>query len=55
MLEISAKTNLLEQKADKHALQDVSESNLQRDIYSYGTVPKVSCRKRKYRRQVRYV
>ena len=42
MLEISAKTNLLEQKSYKYSLQDVSEPNLQRDIYSYGTVPKVS-------------
>ena len=42
MLEISEKTNLLEQKSYKYSLQDVSEPNLQRDIYSYGTVPKVS-------------
>ena len=42
MLEISARTNLLEQKSYKYSLQDVSEPNLQRDIYSYGTVPKVA-------------
>jgi len=42
MLEISNKTNLLEQKSYKYSLQDVAEPNLQRDIYSYGTVPKVS-------------
>ncbi len=42
MLEISEKTNLLEQKSYKYSLQDVAEPNLQRDIYSYGTVPKVS-------------
>ena len=42
MLEISSKTNLLEQKSYKYSLQDVEEPNLQRDIYSYGTVPKVS-------------
>ena len=42
MLEISNKTNLLEQKSYKYSLQDVSEPNLQRDIYSYGTVPKVA-------------
>ncbi len=42
MLEISSKTNLLEQKSYKYSLQDVSEPNLQRDIFSYGTVPKVS-------------
>lgn len=42
MLEISSKTNLLEQKSYKYSLQDVSEPNLQRDIFSYGSVPKVS-------------
>ncbi len=42
MLEVSAKTNLLEQKSYKYSLQDVAEPNLQRDIYSYGTVPKVA-------------
>ncbi len=42
MLEISGKTNLLEQKSYKYSLQDVAEPNLQRDIYSYGTVPKVA-------------
>ena len=42
MLEISAKTNLLEQKSYKYSLQDVAEPNLQRDIFAYGEVPKVS-------------
>ena len=42
MLEISRKTNLLEQKSYKYSLQDVAEPNLQRDVYSYGTVPKVA-------------
>lgn len=42
MLEISSKTNLLEQKSYKYSLQDIAEPNLQRDIYSYGTVPKVA-------------
>ncbi len=42
MLEISAKTNLLEQKSYKYSLQDVAEPNLQRDVFSYGEVPKVS-------------
>jgi len=42
MLEISNKTNLLEQKSYKYSLQDVAEPNLQRDIYSYGTIPKVA-------------
>jgi len=42
MLEISKRTNLLEQKSYKYSLQDVAEPNLQRDIYTRGTVPKVS-------------
>ena len=42
MLEISKKTNLLEQKSYKYSLQDVAEPNLHREIYSYGTTPKVS-------------
>ena len=42
MLEMSNKTNLLEKKSYKYSLQDVAEPNLQRDIYSYGTVPKVA-------------
>ena len=42
MLEISNKTNLLEQKSYKYSLQDVAEPNLHRDVYSYGTIPKVA-------------
>ena len=42
MLEISGRTNLLEQKSYKYSLQDVAEPNLQRDLYSYGEVPKVA-------------
>ncbi len=42
MLEISNKTNLLEQKSYKYSLQDVAEPNLQRDIYTQGSVPKVA-------------
>ncbi len=42
MLEISNKTNLLEQKSYKYSLQDVAEPNLQRDIYTEGMVPKVA-------------
>ena len=42
MIEISPKTNLLEQKSYKYSLQDVAEPNLHREIYSYGTVPKVT-------------
>ena len=41
MLEISSKTNLLEQKSYKYSLQDISEPNLQRDVYTQGMVPKV--------------
>ena len=42
MLELSEKTNLLEQKSYKYSLQDVSEPNLYRDLYDYDDVPKVS-------------
>ncbi|MBQ8082077.1 MAG: 2-isopropylmalate synthase [Clostridia bacterium] len=42
MLELSSKTNLLEQKTYRYSLQDVQEPNLYRDIYDYETVPKVS-------------
>ncbi len=41
MLEISKKTNLLEQKSYKYQLQDISDPNLYRDIYPYDEVPKV--------------
>ena len=41
MLEISNKTNLLEQKSYKYSLQDVPEPNLYRDIYPYDQVPRV--------------
>ena len=41
MLEISKKTNLLEQKSYKYQLQDVAEPNLYRDVYAYSEVPKV--------------
>lgn len=42
MLEISNKSNLLEQKNYKYSLQDVAEPNLYRDIYDYDSVPKVA-------------
>ena len=35
VLEISNKTNLLEQKSYKYSLQDVADPNLYRDIYPY--------------------
>ncbi len=41
MLEISPKTNLLEQKSYKYQLQDVAEPNLYREIYPYNSVPKI--------------
>jgi isopropylmalate/homocitrate/citramalate synthase len=41
MLEISKKTNLLEQKSYRYALQDVKDPNLYRDVYPYEDVPKV--------------
>lgn len=42
MLEISSKTNLLEQKSYKYSLQDVEKPNLYREIYSYTEVPKIA-------------
>ena len=42
MLEISNKTNLLEQKSYRYQLQEVADPNLYRDIYPYEEVPKVS-------------
>lgn len=41
MLEISSKTNLLEQKSYRYQLQDIDDPNLYRDIYPYDAVPKV--------------
>ena len=42
MLELSSKSNLLEDETYKYALQDVPDPNLYRDIYSYDEIPKVS-------------
>ncbi len=42
MLEISSKTNLLEQKNYRYSLQDVAEPNLYREVYDYDSVPKVA-------------
>lgn len=47
MLEISSKTNLLEQNTYKYSLQDVAEPNLYRDIYDYDTVPKIAFNNRR--------
>ena len=41
MLEISKKSNLLEQKTYRYDLQDVEKPNLYREVYSYTEVPKV--------------
>lgn len=41
MLEISNKTNLLEQKSYQYSLQDIPEPNLYRDIYPYSEVPRI--------------
>ncbi len=42
MLEISQKTNLLEQKTYKYTLQDVEEPNLYRDVFPYTEVPRIA-------------
>ena len=42
MLEISSKTNLLEQRTYKYSLQDVAEPNLYRDVYPYTDVPRIA-------------
>ena len=42
MLEISNKSNLLEQKTYKYSLQDIENPNLYREIYTYEDVPKVA-------------
>ena len=42
MLELSDKTNLLEQSMYRYSLQDVAEPNLYRDLYTYKDIPKVA-------------
>ncbi|MGX8705272.1 MAG: 2-isopropylmalate synthase, partial [bacterium] len=42
MLEMSNKTNLLEQKQYKYSLQDVEKPNLYRDIYPYDEIPRIA-------------
>ncbi|MCR4723257.1 MAG: 2-isopropylmalate synthase [Eubacteriales bacterium] len=42
MLELSDKTNLLEQKSYRYSLQDVAEPVLYPDLFSYDEVPRVS-------------
>ena len=41
MLELSPKTNLLEENDYRYSLQDVPEPILYRDVYNYDEVPKV--------------
>lgn len=41
MLEISSKTNLLEQSTYRYSLQDVKEPNLYREVYPYTDVPRI--------------
>ena len=42
MLEISKRTNLLEQNIYKYTLQDVEEPNLYREMFDYESVPKIA-------------
>ena len=42
MIEISDKTNLLEQKSYRYQLQDIAEPNLYREVYPYDEVPKMT-------------
>ena len=42
MLEVSNKTNLLEQDTYKYSLQDIKDPNLYRDFYTYADIPKVA-------------
>ena len=47
MLEISKKTNLLEQNIYKYTLQDIEDPNLYREMFNYEEVPKVAFNHRK--------
>lgn len=47
MLELSPKTNLLEENNYKYSLQNVTEPVLYRDVYSYEEVPKVPFNQRR--------
>ena len=42
MLDLSHKTNLLEQDTYRYSLQDVEEPNLYRDFYPYEEIPKIA-------------
>ena len=41
MLELSNKTNLLEESNYRYSLQDIPEPNLYRDVYNYEEVPRI--------------
>ena len=47
MLELSNKTNVLEERDYKYSLQDIENPNLYRDIYNYEDVPKIAFNHRK--------
>ena len=42
MIQLSDKTNLLEQHAYHYSLQDVEAPNLYRDLFPFSEVPKIS-------------
>ena len=42
MLELSNKTNLLEQATYKYSLQNIEDPNLYRDLYPYDDIPKIA-------------
>ncbi|MCF0133924.1 MAG: 2-isopropylmalate synthase [Blautia sp.] len=42
MLELSSKTNLLEESSYRYSLQDVDTPNLYRDMYNYEEVPRIA-------------
>ena len=42
MLELSTKTNLLEENDYRYSLQDVKDPVLYRDVYNYEEIPKVA-------------
>ena len=42
MLELSNKSNLLEQDTYKYSLQDIADPNLYRDFYPYEEIPKIA-------------
>ena len=42
MLEISNKTNLLEQSSYRYSLQDIPEPNLYRIMFDYEHIPKIA-------------